>query len=638
MKETMKHPNKSPKKLLFAVLASASALLFTPSAAKANVYATDIQLNTNLTGPVHVSGGTSFTLTYHLNDNATAGVTINILSGTTVVSTTNIASPNAGTLTGLNTVSLNAPGGNGTYSVSIIAASTGYTNWQQINPLTTNYVAVFPLGMAVDKNTNSPYYGRVVVSCGIAATANGVSQQCGLYKFNADGTPADEGSFGYANFTTNDAGLVGTNQMAPTTMPGFGQWRNPSVVRIGEDDRIYWQDNSDGGAIIACDMLATTNQVILCSQNCPTVDFPNALVGPNYANCPGNSYVNQTTYGWIQFDIINTGTASSYTGTNGVYTGGQAAIFLSDWDYPCAGIWMWHLVGSPGSMTVDPTDTYGQQAVAVGTGSDALSLRSDGVAVDYNLDLIVGEARNNAGDPAARSAFWTNWNGGSLPPGNQGGAQGGGYVYAETAGAFWAQGGGSSSDSDRNVFDVVMNSKSNPTLLARAHDTGSANTSIDLLIPFNPTLHITGINLSGTNVTISCASSSPYSPVATQMSLNASATLPGTFTPVTNAVFTGGNGSFQVTTPLNGPMNFFRVVCPQTAGTSAIGSVTTIKGGGNEADTMSSIDTGVVYSGVAFDNVGNLYGANASDNYWRVWSPPGPNTNSTVAVATLSVP
>jgi hypothetical protein len=159
-----------------------------------------------------------------------------------------------------------------------------------------------------------------------------------------------------------------------------------------------------------------------------------------------------------------------------------------------------------------------------------------------------------------------------------------------------------------------------------------------LLIPFNPTLDITGINVSGTNVTISCASSSPYSPVAAQMSLNASATVNGTYTPVTNVVVTGGNGSFQVTTPTSGSASFFQVVCPQTAGSSAIGSVTTVKGGGNEADTMSSIDTGVVYSGVAFDNVGNLYGANASDNYWRVWSPPGANSNTTVAIATLSVP
>ena len=51
---------------------------------------------------------------------------------------------------------------------------------------------------------------------------------------------------------------------------------------------------------------------------------------------------------------------------------------------------------------------------------------------------------------------------------------------------------------------------------------------------------------------------------------------------------------------------------------------------------MSAIDTGVYYSGVAFDNVGNLYGANASDNYWRVWSPPGANTNTTVAVVKVT--
>ena len=108
-------------------------------------------------------------------------------------------------------------------------------------PADDHYAAVFPLGMAVDKNPNSPYYGRVVVGCATSAAANGVIQNCGFYKFNADGTPADEGSFGYANYTTNDAGQTGSGEIAPATAPGFFQWRNPSTIRIGEDDRIYWR-------------------------------------------------------------------------------------------------------------------------------------------------------------------------------------------------------------------------------------------------------------------------------------------------------------------------------------------------------------------------------------------------------------
>jgi len=382
-------------------------------------------------------------------------------------------------------------------------------------------------------------------------------------------------------------------------------------------------------------MQATTNQVVICTGSGPTGDIPGSLVGPGYANSAADRYVNQATYGWVQFDVINVGTSNAYTGSNGVYTG-KAALFLNDWDYPCAGVWMWHLVGAPGSMTSDPTDTYGEQAV-VANGS-TISLRSDGVAVDYNLDIFVGQNRFNLGDPAIRSACWTNWNGGVLPPGNQGGAQGGAFIpgaYGEdTTGVLWTEGGGSTSSTDRGVFDMVLNSKSNPTLLARAHAATATDNGIDLIIPFNPTITITSASLSGGNLTINCLSSSPYAPFASDLSLYGSATVTGPYNPI-SATFTGSNGVFQATTTVTDPVGYFRVAYPPVAGTSAQGQVVTIKSTGTEADTTAGIDTGVYYSAIAFDNVGNLYGGNASDNYWRVWSPPGPNTNTTAAVATI---
>ena len=42
---------------------------------------------------------------------------------------------------------------------------------------------------------------------------------------------------------------------------------NPYIIRIGDDDRIYWCDNSAIGAIVACDMLATTNQSVIVLNN-----------------------------------------------------------------------------------------------------------------------------------------------------------------------------------------------------------------------------------------------------------------------------------------------------------------------------------------------------------------------------------
>jgi hypothetical protein len=35
--------------------------------------------------------------------------------------------------------------------------------------------------------------------------------------------------------------------------------------------------------------------------------------------------------------------------------------------------------------------------------------------------------------------------------------------------------------------------------------------------------------------------------------------------------------------------------------------------------------------------VGNLYAASTTTNYWRVWSPPGANTNTTAAVVKVVV-
>jgi hypothetical protein len=125
--------------------------------ARANVYATDIRLDSSLTNINH-SGATPLTITYHLNQPATLGVTIDIWQGTSPVATIS-----GGTNMGLNTVvwgvtnNAGAPVGSGTFSLTITAAASGFTNWQQISVDTNagNY-ALDPNGMAVDNNTNSP--------------------------------------------------------------------------------------------------------------------------------------------------------------------------------------------------------------------------------------------------------------------------------------------------------------------------------------------------------------------------------------------------------------------------------------------------------------------------------------------------
>src|SRR5271154_1871851 len=146
-------------KMFRYVLCTFTGFILSTLGARANVYATDIQLNgglTNATAFLNVSA----TISYRLNQAATLGVTVDVWQGTNLVA----AIPGK-TNTGLNTVSW-TPSVLGNYSVSITAAAAGFVNWQQISVDSNagNY-AFFPNGMAVNNNTNSPYYGRVFVGC-----------------------------------------------------------------------------------------------------------------------------------------------------------------------------------------------------------------------------------------------------------------------------------------------------------------------------------------------------------------------------------------------------------------------------------------------------------------------------------------
>lgn len=313
-----------------ASLAFALAFQSATTTARANVYATNIKLNGSLSSITIAPGGT-VNIAYILNEPATAGVTINILQGNTVVDTIS-----GGTNMGLNTVpwggtnSAGTPVGLGAYSVSITAAATGYTNWTKTSLDSTNNVAVYPQGIAVDNNTNSPYYGRVMVGCASTGSEHGVAQNCGIYKMNADGSPADEGTFGYGGYTTNDAGTPTTGAM--NSGGGYNPWR----LRIGDDDRLYMFDYSSEGAVIAFDMQVTTNQIVI-----------------KESGYSGNPYYDSFSAGLDNFDITFT------TTTN-------AAVWLCSDDPINFGLWYWHMTNG----AANTNDTVGTWAVQAGPTSD----------------------------------------------------------------------------------------------------------------------------------------------------------------------------------------------------------------------------------------------------------------------------
>jgi hypothetical protein len=557
-----------------------TGVILSTLSARANVYATDIQANGSLTN-ASASIGTPVSITYHLNQAATLGVTVSVLQGTNVVATMP-----GGTNMGLNAVSW-TPAVTGTFSLSITAAASGFTNWEQISVDTNaGNFAYDPNGMAVDSNTNSPYYGRVVVGC---SSANGTATnpisgaiiKDGIYKMNADGSFADEGGFGYGGYTMDDGGDTSVNEM-PSTY-ALVPWR----LRIGEDDRIYMLDFTDEGAIIAFDMQVTTNQVVIDDGGYDG----GALGGPHsYA---GNPDIDDLSYGIGNFDVTST------TTTN-------AAIWLTDIDAPPNwGIWMYHLKNGQ-------SDTNDSGTQVVTTGGDLSVGSSGGCMVDARLDIFCGQSQVSENAAYNVMAF-TNWNGGILPPASSGFTFADGTSAGEVA---WGFGCGVDTTCATNptfeaVQDVVLNSRTSPTLVAcplgagndEANGSGirlldatngsivltnldfgqiytcaawdrvgnlygasttrnvwrawsppgtSTNTTVAvaqvIVTTSLPAIQITGISAVPTgsgcaNVTINFTA--PGNPAPTAFTLLGSSALNGTFAAVAGAVITGSAGAYQ---------------------------------------------------------------------------------------------
>src|SRR5438093_183070 len=95
------HATRNTQHAAFLLLAL-SFLLSHPLATRANVYATNIRLNGGMTN-LSVSSGSSVAISYLLNEPASAGVTVSIQSGSTVLRAINVPS-GPGTLKGTNSI------------------------------------------------------------------------------------------------------------------------------------------------------------------------------------------------------------------------------------------------------------------------------------------------------------------------------------------------------------------------------------------------------------------------------------------------------------------------------------------------------------------------------------------------------
>ncbi|MEO6034205.1 MAG: FlgD immunoglobulin-like domain containing protein [Verrucomicrobiota bacterium] len=551
---------KQRTRTVLGAIIAVSIAATTAMKTSANVYPTNIKINGNITNAVNTPQGSAVTISYILNEAATVGVTLSILSGENLVRSISIPS-GIGTSKGTNSVVWDgkATGGSnvsvGTYSVKVSAAATGYTDWTQISDDNfTNSYAFRPRSIAVNRNTNSPYYGRILIgNTTPTGDTNLVGHAQGIIKCNADGSYAEEGAFSRAGYPWIDDG-----------------GDSPIQMKIKEDDRAYFNDWVGKGTVVAIDMQATTNQIVID----PT----------GYSQ---NPYVLTTTsYNWFNFEIWNAGTTN-------------ARIFLCDNGFPSAGIWWWNMTNG----AADPSDMAGTQAVS--TGGD-LSLRADGVLIDANTNVYVFQNRGNVGDANMRAAMFPAWDG----------------QTTLSTGAQWIVGGGD--NNFRNLYAFALDSMDHPKMLAYAMSAagtaapdGAVAGGIRILnatngqtivtnLTFNTyyrsvnwdnagnlyagsqtlsrwrvfsppgtneattvalatvnvsaattSLKLGNVTVSGGNVTIQF--SSDVADIAGSFTVQRSLTVDGTYADVAAAITQTGPGAFEAVIPTSGSLGFYRI-------------------------------------------------------------------------------
>jgi hypothetical protein len=504
-----------PKALVFGGLVFALALTSLPPTARANVYATNIKVNGSLSG-TEAAVGANVAISYILNEAATLGVSINIVSGSNVVRSLNLPAGGIGAAQGLNAVVWDGKNGSnqvvaaGTYAVSITAAATGYTNWTQTSSDTNagNYI-YSPQGIAVNVNTNSPYYGRVFVG----TAANGPSpttvpgDKDGIVKLNADGSFADEGqsSAGY-NFFAD------------------GYFDLPQKMRYAMDDRLYFNDWTGSGKIVAVDMTMSTNQVVLDA--------------PNYASNPYTATVN-----WFAVDVTDAGTTN-------------ARVWLGDAAYPSAGVWVWNITTNgyvSTDTTVDPNGTSGQWVIQ--TGGDLTLLPSGGVMVDASTNIFVAQNRANLNQLAPRAMVFTNWDG---------------TTVLSSGACAWIV--GQNDNTFANVYDTTISSRQNPKYVACAMTVGTSPGGIRILDATNGVAIVTNLSV-GTGYRVTA-----WDNVGNLYAASSSISRWRVFSPP--------DGTNQATT--KAVTKLVLVVPPRITGVAVAGGTATINFTGGASDTNST--------------------------------------------------
>jgi hypothetical protein len=234
-----------------------------PLASWGNVYPTNLDQSADSFNP---SAAESVALSYLLNEDAT-NVSIDILNSSNAVVRT-LSGP---VTTGLQTVLWDGTDNSSTllpdgdYSFRVNTIGNARADWEQISidsPLNSFFV---PRGVAVNKNPNSPYYGRVYAAESRGGTpgvapVRGAATADGVYMLNADLTDT-----GIAGGSGPYAGGIPWRNSASTPPEGTTTPPSPFRLEVGPDDSVYvtdWSDQNSGVYQAPPDLTGTFVEVL----------------------------------------------------------------------------------------------------------------------------------------------------------------------------------------------------------------------------------------------------------------------------------------------------------------------------------------------------------------------------------------
>ena len=619
-------PPKDLPRSWIAIGLALALTVFAPSA-HANVYATNIKINGGITN-LSVQPGTNVSISYILNEPASAGVTVKVLSGATPVRTISIAS-GPGTTRGTNTVvwdgkdnSSNIVAG-GNYSVSITAASSGYSRWTITSDDNNvgNYVWE-ARGIGVDRNPTSPYYGRVFVGNSSDNSSGGTSTNYGDYvgfqKLNADGSYADEGGF-------SDGGVAWRGSL-------YAPWK----IRVSDDDKVYVMDFYGNGDVYRFDPTLSTNSMlhVLRADNEPTNNSSQiaelsgmAIVGTGASTrlWMADSYAG---FGILKFGVTADGTcATNDTGTTVVAVGGSldAAPYADSLD-KSGNIYCVQNIQSQVSQgnvsprvlqfpAYDPGTNGGApitNAVWVVPASDAAA-GAQGIAVDANGTYVAacfwGYGVSSYTEGNLKICYATN---GTVVTNFDLGVS-----YPNKYTSQYQIDPSTHYDTDAD-WDAVGNLYylDDLGLVWRAVSPPGTNQATTVAVPVVQVIgavqppYITSLAVSAGTVTIHFTGGS--SDPASAFLLLCGSVVTG-ITNITSAIITGSGGTYQAIVPINGPVQFYRMGRSATTPTpiritnlAVAGAMATISFTGSPSDSPSAF---TVLSGSFVTGITNVTAA-----------------------------